>query len=141
MSELSLEVSKTVNINIEQAFDAWLDPVKLSSIMLPKPGMPNPEVTNSPVVGGEFEILMDVGEKIIPHNGVYQEIDRPNRLVFTWISPFSIDGSTVTITFEQVEQNQTKVTLNHVKFPSEESRDSHQGGWTNILGAMESFLA
>lgn len=140
MTELSLKVSKTINTSQEKAFDAWLDAEKLSSIMLPKPGMPNPKVTNSPVPGGEFEILMDVGDRVIPHTGTYLEIDRPNRLVFSWHSPFSGDGSTVTIEFINQGKGQTKVVISHVKFPDQESRDNHHGGWRNILEALEKLL-
>ncbi len=43
-----------------------------------------------------------------------------------------IDDSTVTIDFDKVDGG-TKVTLNHVRFPNEESRANHEGGWTKIL--------
>lgn len=56
-----------------------------------------PSATVDPVEGGPFEIIMKVREKELPHSGVYETIDRPRRLVFTWESPHSIDGSTVTL--------------------------------------------
>ena len=54
-------------------------------------------------------------------------------------SPFSVDGSTVTLTFAPVTGG-THVKLTHVKFVDEQSRDNHQGGWTNILAALDNAL-
>ena len=51
-------------------------------------------------------------------------------------SPFSsIEGSTVTIDFEEAEGG-TNVRLTHVRFPDEESRDNHEKGWGAILTAL-----
>lgn len=131
--QLSLNVTKIINTPVEKVFDAWLDPETLSRFMLPKPGMPCPGVTLNPTVGGRFQIDMDVGEKIIPHEGEYLEIDRPKRLVFSWSSPFSAPDSTVTIEFNSVDDGTTEITITHLRFLSEESRESHHNGWNNIL--------
>ena len=137
---LSLSVEKEINANIERVFDAWLDPVTLSQFMLPKPGMPNPAVTIDAKQGGRFSIDMDVGDNIIPHSGTYLEIDRPNKIVFTWESPFSVEGSEVTLLFTPLNEHKTKIQLDQVRFLTEESRDSHNGGWTNILTAMDDVV-
>jgi uncharacterized protein YndB with AHSA1/START domain len=136
---LSLTVSHTINAPIGNVFDAWLDPKILSGFMLPKPGMPNPAIELDSRTGGRFRIDMDVGDKIIPHSGEYLEIQRPEKLSFSWESPFSTENSVVTIRFNPVSDNKTEVVLTHIRFPSEESRDNHQGGWTNILQAMNSL--
>jgi len=133
---LSLTVSYTINAPIEKVFDAWLDPNILSGFMLPKPGMPNPAIKLEPKTGGRFRIDMNVGDKIIPHSGEYLEIQRPEKLSFSWESPFSSEDSVVTIQFNPVNDKKTEVVLTHVRFASEESRNNHQGGWSNILAAM-----
>ena len=135
MTDLSLTTSRVINASPERIFDAWLDPAMLMRFMTPGPGMTAPKATNDPVVGGRFDILMKAGDQEIPHAGTYMEIDRPKRLVFTWESPFSMEGSTVTLDLALVEGG-TEVTLTHVKFPSEESRDNHNAGWTAILEAL-----
>ena len=104
--------------------------------MLPKPDMPQPAVTVDPKPGGRFKIDMDVGDKILPHEGEFLKIDRHSLIVFTWESPFSADNSEVSITFRGIEENATEVVLTHTRFVSEESRDNHQGGWRNILNAL-----
>ena len=140
MSDLTLSVSKTINAPIEKVFDAWLDPEMLSKFILPMPGMPQPEVENEPQQGGSFTIIMQVGEDKIPHTGQYLEISRPDKLVFSWLSPFSTDGSTVTIDFSEMPDGRTNVQLRHVKFIDEETRSDHEGGWTNILQVLNNIL-
>lgn len=141
MSDLTLSVSKTINAPIEKVFNAWLDPKMLAQFILPMPGMPQPKVENQPEQGGRFSIVMRVGDNDIPHTGEYLEVIRPSKLVFSWISPFSVDGSTVTINFSQASGNATNVELTHVRFIDEEARVDHEGGWTNILHALNETLS
>lgn len=141
MNDLSLSVSKTINAPIEKVFDAWLDPKMLAQFILPMPGMPQPEVENEPEQGGSFTIVMHVGEDQVPHTGKYLEVTRPTRLVFTWASPCSTDGSTVTLNFSQADDDKTNVELTHVRFIDEETRSDHEGGWTNILEALSEIMS
>lgn len=139
--ELKLEVSRTLPFPVERVFDAWLDPKMLAKFMIPGPGMTVPEATADAKVGGRFRIVMH-GEEMgdLPHEGTYKAIDRPNRIVFTWESPFStIEDSTVTLDFTP-EGDGTKLTLTHVRFESEESRANHEGGWTRIVETLAATL-
>ncbi len=136
MTDLTCHVTKLINAPIEKVFDAWLDPGLLSQFMLPMPGMPQPKTEIDARQGGRFTIMMDVGEEVIPHSGTYLEIERPNRLVFSWESPFSTDGSTVTLVFTADNPDNTKVELTHEKLPDQESCDDHQTGWSNIIAAL-----
>jgi len=83
---------------------------------------------------------MQVGEDKIPHTGQYLVVSRPDKLVFSWLSPYSTDGSTVTIDFSESANGSTNVQLRHVKFIDEEARSDHEGGWTNILQALNNIL-
>lgn len=135
-TELHLECTRFIPAPPEKLFDAWLDPGMLSRFMRPGENMTVPEATTNPKVGGQFMILMRVGDQDMPHTGTYKTIDRPDRLVFTWESAAStIEDSTVTIDFEAAEGG-TNVRLEHVRFPSEEIRDNHKGGWTRILETL-----
>jgi len=140
MTDLTLNVSRTIDASPEALFNAWLDPALLAKFMAPAPGMTVPHAANDPVEGGRFDIVMKAGEQEIPHAGTYVEINRHSRLVFTWESPMSTDGSTVTLTFDAVDGG-TKVNLHHVKFANEESRDNHAGGWERILENLAAALA
>ncbi len=120
-------------------FDAWLNPEMLMRFMCPGPGMTTPSASADPQVGGRFDLIMKNGDDEMPHGGVYREIDRPNRLVFSWESPFNADGSTVTLEFKPTSDG-THLTLTHVRFVDEQSRDNHQGGWTAILAKLDGVL-
>ncbi|MGI9391182.1 MAG: SRPBCC family protein [Boseongicola sp.] len=135
-TELSMETSRTIAAPREKLFDAWLDADMLAQFMMPAQNMSVPEAKSDPREGGRFRIVMLAGDQELPHEGTYKTIDRPNQLAFTWESPFStLEDSTVTVDFREA-QDGTEVTLRHVRFPSEEIRDNHQGGWTAILEAL-----
>lgn len=134
--ELRVEVNKIIAAPIERVFDAWLDPAMLTRFILPMPGMPNPEVENDPREGGRFNIVMQVGENKILHSGTYLTIERPHRLVFSWESPRSTDGSEVRLLFTAIGESETRVTLTHLRFIDEEARADHEGGWSRILDTL-----
>jgi len=140
MTELSVNIQKLIEAPIKKVFDAWLDPVMLAQFMLPAPGMEPSPTKNEARVDGRFEILMNVGDKQIPHTGTYLEIDRPSTLVFTWESPASLDNSIVTLKFTAVDDNKTNIVLTHDRFIDEEHRSNHEGGWTNILKSLNQVM-
>ncbi len=141
MTELALEITRHLPFPPERVFDAWLDPEMMRKFLVPGPGMTVPEVRNDPVVGGRFRVVMQAPDmdEGWPHEGEYLEIDRATRLRFTWISGYTQEDSEVTLTLKPVNEG-THITLKHIRFPSEESRDNHQGGWTLILEALEKTL-
>ena len=139
MADLTLSLSKTIKAPIESVFNAWLDPEMLAKFMIPGEGVTVPSVESDARVGGDFHILMKAGDKEMPHSGEYIAIDPNSLLVFTWQSSHSVDGSTVSLNFSEVEGG-TNVELTQVKFLHEEARENHLGGWTSILNALDSLL-
>jgi len=140
IKELSLKVSRTINAPAEAIYNAWLDPELLAKFMLPAEGMKPPKIKLDTQEGGRFSILMMVGENEIPHEGEYLVLNPYSQIRFTWESPFSIEGSTVTINLSKVDAG-TKIDLTHIKFPNEESRSNHEGGWKNILNLLNNVTA
>lgn len=76
--------------------------------------------------------------------GVYREIDAPQRLVFThaWANSEGMPGqkTLVTVTFEALDER-TKLTFHQAPFESVESCDSHRQGWTETLDHLAGYLA
>lgn len=140
MTDITLKIDKTIHAPIESVFDAWLDPRILAKFVIPMPGMPEPEVDNDPREGGRFTIVMRVGEDRLPHKGEYLEIRRPEKLMFTWVSHRTVDGSVVTLEFTKIDENKTSISLTHVKFIDEEARDDHKSGWGNILEKLDDIM-
>lgn len=140
MSEMSVVVSRRFAAPVARVFEAWLDPDALARFMFPGPDMSVPSVKTDPVVGGAFEIVMQAGDRQMPHRGVYREINRYSRLSFTWEGPFTEPDSLVTLDFWDVN-GETELTLTHVRFPSEESRANHEGGWTRIFDCLGTMVS
>lgn len=141
-TELSLEVSRHLPHPPERVFDAWLDPAMLQKFMLPATHMSVTATENDPRVGGTFKIVMQAPdvEEGWPHTGTYLEIDRATKLRFTWVSAYSQEDSEVTLTLAPRDGG-TDLTLRHIRFPDEEVRNNHEGGWTLILQALDGAMA
>lgn len=140
MNELELTVTRTIRAPRRQVFEAWLTPAILARFMRPAASSEPARVTNDPVEGGRFSILMQTPEREIPHGGTYLQIDPHARLSFTWESPHSLDDSVVTIDFAALGDHETEVKIHQVKFRSQDARDGHIKGWTAILESCADVL-
>jgi len=142
MPDLTVNIDKIINAPIEKVFDAWLNPKMLSKFMRGMPDMPETDVEIDARKGGHFRFIMHAGDKKIPHTGKYLEISRPDKLVFTWASEYSVvDNSTVTLNFTKIDDNKTNISLSHVKFIDEESRSGHAGGWGCVLDKLNEVMS
>ena len=142
MTDLTVNIEKIIHAPIEKVFDAWLDPKIMSKFMNGMPGNPDSEVENDAREGGKFTIFMYAGDEKLPHTGEYLEIRRPDKLVFTWKSRYSVvDDSTVTLNFTKMGDDKTKISLLHVKFIDEETRSGHEGGWGVILDKLSEIMS
>lgn len=139
-SELRLTVEKHIAASAKRVYDAWLDPEKIMRFMQSGPGMTTLKADIDPRVGGMFHILMHNGETEVPHSGTYLTLTPHSRIVFTWESPHSVDGSEVTLDLIP-EGAGTLVRLTQVRFKSESAREGHRGGWTAILTALAADMA
>ncbi|MGV8986644.1 MAG: SRPBCC family protein [Cypionkella sp.] len=135
MTDLSLTVQKLIPAPVEKVYNAWLDPKALMRFMAPGPAMTVPRAETDPKVGGRFEVVMRMGTNDLLHAGTYLELVPHSKIVFSWESPHSIEGSTVTLDLAP-EGDGTMLTLTHVRFANEGSRDNHRSGWTAILAAL-----
>ena len=128
-------VRRTIAASAEDLFDAWLDPQALAQWM--RPGTINSTLARvEPRVGGAYEITMQGQSGPIVHQGVYRTIDRPKRLVFTWISgPTENKETLVTVDFVRLDQR-TEVIVTHEQLP-ESAMPSHRNGWTSGLERLD----
>ena len=93
LASAAVVVRRTIAASAEELFDAWLDPEALAQWM--RPGTISSTVARvEPRVGGAYEIIMQAQSGPIVHKGVYRAIERPRRLVFTWMSaPTGTEGN------------------------------------------------
>lgn len=134
--EYLVTVRREIAAPAEVLFDAWLDAQSLGSWLKPS-GIRETRAETDPRVGGSFRIVMVDDESSVEHTGKYREIDRPQRLVFTWSSPSTnFRDSIVTVTFEPLASS-TVVEIHQVGLPDEEARAGHHEGWSDSLRELD----
>ncbi|MFY0595946.1 MAG: SRPBCC domain-containing protein [Cognatishimia sp.] len=138
-TDLSLSVDRVIAATPEKVFNAWLNPALLGKFMRPGPDMDEARCTTDAQEGGTYEIIMKAGDQEIPHKGTYKKIAPHSQIIFTWESAFSPAESEVTLDIRP-EGEGSHIRLTHVTFYDEETRDNHQGGWTQILATLDSAL-
>ena len=139
MTELSLKISRIIDAPMEVIFNAWLDPKIFVEFMLPVEGVVVSDVKIDACEGGKFSLMMHVDGKDLPHGGEYKVIKKYSQIVFSWVSPFSVDNSIVTLNLSDLD-GRTEIELSQVKFLDEEARDSHKACWVTILDCLNNTI-
>lgn len=126
---------------VEEVFEAMINPDITSTFWFTKSsGRVEPWKTLE-WEGGQFSYVVDRDGQRINHMGTYREIQRPNRLVFTWgVDVEAGDESVVTITILPAESG-CRLTLVHTLDPKwEEYKDRTQEGWSYMIGKLNKLL-
>ncbi len=91
----------------------------------------------TPVVGGTFRFDMQTKDgRILVHTGEDLQIQRPEKLVFTWNSTvLGSHSSQVTVEFYAQAENCLLVLLHELP-PDETLFEDHRQGWTTILDLL-----
>ncbi|MDP2248502.1 MAG: SRPBCC domain-containing protein [Nitrosomonadales bacterium] len=133
-------VKRKIAAPAQLIFDAWLNPTALAEWMRPCSSSIAPSTVKLDArEGGAFEIVMHVDSGPVSHTGIYQIIDAPRLLVFTWNSPYAGQhDSLVTVEFHD-DGEATEVILTHERLP-EAAQAGHTAGWTEILEALEKII-
>ena len=139
MREHTMTMTKHLPVSPEVVFDAWTTPDHMANWLSPMTTATVPRLDLR--VGGEYQIDMHGGEKDYVHTGRYLEIDRPHKLVFTWLSEGTQQQETVVTLELEADGDGTALTLTHERFPSAESRDNHEKGWTAIVEKLDAVFA
>jgi uncharacterized protein YndB with AHSA1/START domain len=139
-SERSLRLVRVLPASPEEAFDAWTDAKSIREWMCP--GAISEAVATLDVrINGRFTITMKGPSGDLVHTGQYLAVDRPRRLVFTWVSN-RLRGRTTQVTIELQPHGTagTRLTLVHEDMPDAEASANHERGWGQILTKLETCL-
>ena len=99
---------------------------------------------SEPRVGGRYRVrfrMLDTTEH--ESSGEFLEIVRPERVVLSWRWKGGLEDpgeSRIEITLRAVPEG-TELTLTHSRLHNEETRRSHEGGWTGSLDKLEAHFA
>jgi uncharacterized protein YndB with AHSA1/START domain len=143
-AERGLSIARVFDAPRSVVYEVWTDVDHLRQWWGPK-DFTTEDMEVDFRVGGRYRArIRDKQGKAYTMHGSYREITPPERLVFThrWeeddgtLSP----DTSVTVTFEQVGA-QTRLTFAQTGFESDKERDSHRGGWEELLDGLAGFLA
>ena len=135
----ALEITRTFDVEPGRVFDAWLSEAWGAWA---GPGPVRGDVVQMEAkVGGRYRVAMHLPDgKTLVVGGVYREIVRPVKLVFTWKWEHEDVETLVTLLFRAVG-SKTEMFMRHEGFSAEERRASHASGWSGTFDKLAAFLA
>ena len=140
---LELVMTRELEAPRARVFAAWTDVAQAAVWWGPR-GFTVLECTMDVRVGGRWYRRMRAPDGgIVVKHGLYREIAPPERLVFTYVTEDGdrLDVETlVTLTFEEVAGDRTRLTLRQTGFETDAGLQSHQRGWTGGLERLARFV-
>jgi uncharacterized protein YndB with AHSA1/START domain len=147
-SKVCARVSHRFKAMAEQVYDAWLNPEQAKewlSAALKSAGLAG-EVRRVEIdarVGGGFFFSDMRGGMEARHWGTYLELERPRKIVFTWIVDESEEAnpSIVTLTIEPESEGCLATIVHEMDAQWAEYIARTENGWARMLKAIEHMLA
>lgn len=138
-----LEVTRRLPFSAERVFDAWLDARIARKFLFATETGEMVRAETDPRVGGKYVFVDRRDDEDVEHTGEYLELDRPHRLVFTFLVPaHSSEAAIVEIDIAAEGADACVLTLRQ-KMPAAYAayKDRTAQGWTMIIGNLEKALA
>ncbi|MDB5489189.1 MAG: Activator of Hsp90 ATPase [Reyranella sp.] len=141
----TLHVSRIFDAPRERVFDAWTTRDLFVQWMCP----PGVEITVCEIDvrrGGAWRIDGRSAGRVFSSSGVYLDVVRPERLVFSWAHHADGDfkrprGHETTVRVElRAVGSRTEVILVHGPFADAGGFDDHQRGWAGTFDKLVAFL-
>jgi uncharacterized protein YndB with AHSA1/START domain len=134
-----LSIRRRMPASREVVFEAWTDPQGLREWMCPGDTV-SAEAKLDLRVGGSYRIVMKSKTRDYVHTGVYQVVDPPSKLVFTWTREEEEAPTLVTVEFI-AHGEESELVLTHERFHDADVMKRYQGGWGTIAEKLAAFLA
>jgi len=136
-----LVVRRVIPASRDAVFAAWTDPESIKHWMCPG-DIIEAEAHLDPRPGGRFRILMKMPGRAVDHTGEYLVVERPSKLVFTWISVNTGNRpSLVTVELFERGADACELVLTHERLPDPEQVRRHSAGWTQITEKLGRHFA
>ena len=139
--ETTLELRREFDASPAAVFDAWLTREEWAAWIGPE-GIKCEVPLLEARVGGRYEISMRLANgQQIPVSGVFETIDRPRLLVFSWgWNGDPARQSRITLEFN-ARGSRTELVLRQEGLRTVSNRDDHGKGWTSALNKLARYLA
>lgn len=124
----------------EKLFDAWFTREQWQAWIGPEGCRCDVPVLEARQ-GGRYRVQMHLNDgREIPVEGVFQEVDRPKTLTFTWGWALSGNSDTLVRLVFRAVPGGTELTLTHEGLPTEDDRIGHGKGWNSTLNKLSRFV-
>ncbi len=144
MQDHTARVERTYDYPAAKVFDAWTSSEVVRRWWRAEHHFEVSEAEVDARVGGEIRVVMHDPRKQLDHGarGTYTEIDRPNRLAFTWVWDNDDEHRKTLIQIDFRERaGRTTVSLTHTLLWTAETARDHEGGWGGVLDELGNYLA
>lgn len=128
-----VQLRRRVSASPEQIFDMWTRPELMVRWMSPFPGTVHCQASCDLRPGGRYRLVMSTEGASREVTGTYVQIDRPRRLVFTWMGPLTDQVSTLVTLELNPNGDETDLVLTHERLPTDAMFEGHTKGWGRIL--------
>lgn len=129
-------VARTFPLDIETMWELWTTAEHLSAWHRPSLEFGPTVASVDARVGGAYRLeMLDPNGDLHAVGGTYVEVDRPNRLLFTWLWDGSDNDTLVEVTFTSVGDG-TAVSIVHTKLVDQADADRHAEGWIGCLQSI-----
>jgi uncharacterized protein YndB with AHSA1/START domain len=129
----TVQIRRRVRASTEEVFDLWTKPDWMARWMSPYPGAVDCKASCDLRPGGAFSLVMTSAESNREVTGTYVQIDRPRKLVFTWIGPLTNHVNTLVTVELTPHGDETDLVLTHERLPTSAIVEGHTRGWGHIL--------
>jgi uncharacterized protein YndB with AHSA1/START domain len=136
-----VQLRRRLKAPAEQIFDLWTKPELMVRWMSPFPGAVDCKASCDLRPGGAFSLVMSSKESNRQVSGTYVQIDRPRKLVFTWIGPLTNDVSTLVTVELDPRGDETDLVLTHERLPTPAIHEGHTRGWGHILDHLADAIS
>ena len=136
-----VQIRRRVAAAAEEIFDLWTKPELMARWMSPFPGTVDCKASCDLRPGGAFSLAMVSGESRRDVSGTYVLIERPRKLVFTWIGPLTNNVNTLVTVELNARGDETDLVLTHERLPTLAIHQGHTKGWGNILDHLADVVS
>ena len=137
----TLRIERTFQAPAEAVFDAWTSAEVIRRWWQAERGWETTEAEVDPRVGGVVRVVMRDPSKGVYYGGggTYTELERPNRLAFTWTWDGDARRTLIEIDFQE-RDGITTVRFTHRGLWDEEAVRSHEDGWGKCFDNLQRAL-
>jgi len=136
----SIKISRYFSASPQEVWQAWTDPMLVKSWFGSDPQGTVLDASLDVRLGGTFEVTFrNSDDTQFTCTGIYQEIEKDQRLVFTWTWKERPEVRELVTLIIQAEQNDTLMIFKHANIDAGTTHD-YETGWNSTFDKLERTL-